>query len=365
MGLTGTPLVIMLAALATLGPLLLVLTWRYGRHHRHQLVAGLIRFIGIALCQLVAICLVGVLANNSLGLYNSWSDLAGGTGQLQESVVANGLVAGNGSQGSVVAISVAPSGGLVAGSHRRLPVLVWLPPQYRQPAFRHTRFPVVMMLPGQPGTPEGIFRKFRFAAAASRAIDTHTVKPFVAVFPPLMIAPPRDTECTNVPGGPQADTWLAGDVRKAVTKRFRVVDGVQKWSAMGFSTGGFCAAKMLLRHRDQFSAAVGIGAYYDSETDHTTGDLFGHNPQLKNENSPIWLIQHPAGQQTNLLIVVSKQDRDSYRGVFYADAATMISQTAGTPGVATILIPAGGHNYQTYLPSMPKILAWLGGTAGL
>lgn len=356
---------ILLAAWTAAVPMILILVWRHRREYRHKVVAGVLQFIGIAFCQLLAVCLVGVLANNSFGFYNSWSDITGGAGQLHESVVANGLVAANGSQGRVIAISVAPSSRPVAGPRRQLPVLVWLPPQYHQAAYRHTRFPVVMMLPGQPGTPESVFRGFDFATAAPKAIDTHAVKPFVAVFPPLMIAPPRDTECTNIPNGPQAETWLSDDVRDAVIKRFRVSTSPQKWSAMGISTGGFCAAKLLLRHRNLFNAAAGVGAYYDAETDHTTGDLFGNSRQLRNENSPIWLIQHPAVQNTNLLIVVSKQDWDSYQGAFYADSATMISQTAGIPGVATIVLPTGGHNYQTYGRTMPDILAWLGGAAAL
>lgn len=103
------------------------------------------------------------------------------------------------------------------------------------------------MLPGQPGTPEGDFSQFQFAQQATQAIRSGAVKPFVGVFPPLMIAPPRDTECTDVPHGPQAETWLAKDVRTAVLRDVRITPDGKQWSAAGWSTGGFCAAKLLLR----------------------------------------------------------------------------------------------------------------------
>jgi hypothetical protein len=81
------------------------------------------------------------------------------------------------------------------------------------------------MLPGPPGTSEGDFSQFQFAQQATQAIRSGAVKPFVGVFPPLMIAPRRDTECTDVPHGPQAETWLAKDVRTAVLRDVRVTPG--------------------------------------------------------------------------------------------------------------------------------------------
>ena len=120
------------------------------------------------------------------------------------------------------------------GQTARLPVLVWLPQQYDELRNRLTKFPTVMVLPGQPSTPQATFNGFAFAAQATRAIDSGKVRPFIAVFPPLMIAPPRDTECTDVPGGPQAETWLSSSVRQQVVKRFRSDPSGAKWSSGGW-----------------------------------------------------------------------------------------------------------------------------------
>jgi enterochelin esterase-like enzyme len=318
-----------------------------------------VRVVAVLLCQAVAVLATGVVLNRSFLFYNSWSDLLGRkeTGQMA-AISAGSLVPANGSQGRIVALTVH---GKVSGATEE--VLVWLPPQYDEPAYKKTAFPVLMALPGQPGTPAGIFKTLDFGANAMAAIGRRTTTPFVAVFPPLSIAAPRDTECTDIPHGPQADSWLSTDVREDVIRHFRVT--ANHWSTIGWSTGGFCAAKMLLRHPTTFGAAVSLGGYFDAEQDHTTGTLFNHSQVLKNQNSPLWLLQHSIAYPIHLLIVTSKADRDSWSGIFYADAKKMVAVAVGVPGVDTILLPTGGHNFTTYGPTVGPALDWLGRNGGL
>jgi S-formylglutathione hydrolase FrmB len=357
MSITSPVLLWLVAALAVIVPVALIALWGRGPRNVGD---RLLRLVGVVLCQVLAVGAVGLYANNQYGFYTSWGEVVGESDAGGGAIDLTGLVPGDGSQGTVKTITVKVPGAKGPGA-ARLPVLVWLPKQYDELRNRLTRFPTVMVLPGQPSTPQATFNGFAFAAQATRAIDSGKVRPFIAVFPPLMIAPPRDTECTDVPGGPQAETWLASSVRQQVVKRFRSDPSGAKWSSLGFSTGGFCAAKLLLRNRTEFSAAVSIAGYFDAETDSTTGDLFGGNRQLRNENAPIWLIKQPPQRQTNLLIVASKTDTDSWKpGATYADTSQMVTQSAGIPGVATLLLAGGGHNYATYKPTLPQSLAWLG-----
>ncbi|WP_375426422.1 alpha/beta hydrolase [uncultured Friedmanniella sp.] len=366
MSLTGPALVVLLLAAAVALPLVLVLVWR----RRSGVLTGALRWLVILLCQVLAVAGAVAAANDSFGFYNSWDDLLGRTAKGGQAPTANQLVPADGSQGRIVSLPVALGSGQGGhgehGSHagERFRVLVWLPPQYDQPQFRSQRLPVTMMLPGQPGTPAGVFREFNFGGAATAAIAAGQVKPFVAVIPPIMIDPPRDTECTDVQGGPQAESWLDRDVRDAVVRHFRVSTSAHQWAVMGWSTGGFCAAKLVLRDADHFGAAVGLGGYYDSETDPTTGKLFGDSLWRREENSPLWLIRHATGT-TRLLIVSSQQDRDSWAGVHYADSGAMVAATRGMPGVATIVLPEGGHNYHVYRATLPQVFSWLGANAGL
>lgn len=363
MSLTGTTLVSLLVVLAIGVPIALAVVWSATRR---TVAPVLLKVGGVLLAQALAVAAVGVLANDEFAFYSNWADVLGTHQSTSSAAIANGLVPSDGSEGRVLALSVTPRTSLgVPGVTNPIRVLVWVPPQYDEPQFRHTRFPVTMFLPGQPGTPHGIFHLFRFAQYATNAIATHQVRPFVAVLPPIMIAPPRDTECTNVVGGPQAESWLTSDVRNAVLRSFRVTPDGRQWSAMGFSTGGYCAAKLLLTAPRLFHAAVGIGAYYDAETDHTTGDLYHGSLLQRHRNSPIWLLPRVTAGQARLLIVVSRQDRSSYAGAHYADSRDMIEATRGAPGVATLVLPRGGHNYRVYVPTIPSSLAWLGQNAGL
>ncbi len=356
MQLTSPALVVIAATLAVGLAVLVALT---RRRRPNGWVGHGLRFVAILVSQAMAVFAVVLVANNTYDFYNNWDDLLGGGGSGEVPAVAAGtLVPPDGSQGRVVTLTVRAPGAKGPGGER-LPVLVWLPKQYGQPQFKKVRFPVVMMLPGQPSTPQGVFSGFEFGKEAAAAIDSGRAKPFVAVLPPLMIDPPRDTECTNVPNGPQAETWLYQDVRTAVINKLRVDRDGAHWSTMGWSTGGFCAAKLLLRHPTLFGAAISVGGYFTAETDSTTGDLFGGNAQLRKENSPSWLIKQNGARQTNLLVVTSTADRDSWHGAPYADTAKFVAQNKGTPGVSTILLTSGGHNFGTYRPTLPAAFGWL------
>jgi enterochelin esterase-like enzyme len=349
---------ILLIVTAIALPIALALAWRRlpGRLGGAMLRIGMI--IG---CQAVAILAAGIALNNAFLFYDSWDDLLGhhSEGGAQVAVADAGqLVPPDGSQGRIKILTVH---GNVSGATEQ--VLVWLPPQYDAAAATKTRFPVMMALPGQPGTPAGIFKTLDLATNAMRAIDSGQVKPFIAVIPPLSIAQPRDTECTDIPRGPQADSWLATDVKEAVIRHFRVT--LEHWSTIGWSTGAFCASKLLLRHPTSFVAAASIGGYFNAEEDHTTGNLFNHSRVLRNQNSPLWLIKHTLGYPVHLLIITSKGDRESWNGVHYADAKKAIIAASGIPGVSTIVLPSGGHNFSTYAPTVGPALDWLGKNAGL
>jgi hypothetical protein len=51
--------------------------------------------------------------------------------------------------------------------------------------------------------------------------------------------------------------------------------------------------------------------------------------------------------------------------VHYADAKKAIAASSGIPGVSTIVLPSGGHNFGTYAPTVGPALGWLGKNAGL
>ncbi len=363
LSLTGRPLLGLMVVLAVVVPVVAVVVLSRRPPAAAEAGAGVtgrvVRVAGriglVLLSQLLAMSALFLAVNNQYGFYTSWADLTGQQAQSAQ-IQTNGLVKPGSGAGSVQVLPVP------GAAHRSADALVWLPPQYREPSYANTRFPVVMFLPGQPSTPQAVFQHYDFATIANREIKAGRIKPFVAVFPPLMTDPPRDTECTNVRSGPQAESWLAVDVPAALTAHYRVEKPGPRWSVMGWSTGGFCAAKLLLRHPHQFAAAVSFGGYYDPLTDHTTGNLFGGSAKLRNENSPRWLYTHNRGLAGGrLLMVTGKQDSFAWKST-----QQMLAISRGDKNVAVLPFADGGHNYRNYRSYLSPSLQWLAaaGAAG-
>ena len=104
----------------------------------------------------------------------------------------------------------------------RTPALVYLPPQYFEARYAHTKFPVVLLFPGYPGNPPIYFTQLPIDRIMQTEVAAGRAKPFVVVVVKETPLAPRDTECANVPNGPQVETFLSQEVRDQVTKVLRV-----------------------------------------------------------------------------------------------------------------------------------------------
>lgn len=349
LALTGRPLLVLtgvLAIVAVLGVAWLVYRATglppMRRRRRTAFVAGAV--VLAVLAPAFAVGAAGLAVNNDYGFYTSWADLTG-TGPGQVAIVTGSLVRPG--QGSLRVVHVASSPGVVDDR-----ALVWLPPGYDAHAARP--YPVVMFLPGQPSTPQATFRHFAFARIATQLVQAHRVPPFVAVFPTLMVAPPRDTECTDIPGGVQAERWLNTDVPAYLGRHYRVQPPGRDWSVIGWSTGGFCAAKLVTAHPARYGAATAFGGYFNPVQDRTTGSLFGAQAQGYDRNSPLWLYQHHHGLGgSRLLVVAGRQDTQTW-----PDSQRLLQLAGGDPAVSRLVFPAGGHNYKNYRSYLAQALVW-------
>jgi hypothetical protein len=301
----------------------------------------------VLVAQALAVVGAALKVNDSYGFYASWNDLLGTTDTATTPIRVGNLVAGG--QGRIVSRTIPdPRAGTATQ------VLVWLPPQYDEPAFRHVRLPVVMFLPGQPSTPQIAFTHFHFAQAASQQIASGRVPPFIGVFPSLEVSPPRDTECTNIPGGPRAESWLSGVVPHYVHHHFRAQKPGRDWSVMGFSTGGFCAAKLLLAHQLRFGSAASFGGYYVPLDTGTSGNLFGGSRGRARHNSPTFLYETRGLRTGHLLVIASRQDPEAW-----PDARRFLHIAGTDPRVASLVPAQGGHNYYTYNALLPTALRYV------
>jgi enterochelin esterase-like enzyme len=344
-GLTSRGVELLAVAGAVLTPVVLVLLWNRLRGPAVLRVAQRIGLVAVA--QGTAVLLCFVVVNDRNVFYASWNDLLGAT-PAAPPIVSTSTTAASGSRVLDIRNFTGPV------SHVRAQVLVRLPPQYDQPAYAAHRFPVVLFLNGWRGYPTAWQRGLNALSELDRLEASHQVQPFIAVFPSVNIALPRDTECTDVPHGPKAESWLADDVPTLVRSRFRVATDPHSWGSVGYSTGGYCAAKLSLLHPQTFGPAVVISGYFEAVKDSDTGDLWGGSATVRQRNDLTWVAAHQALPATDLLAFVSKQDQDSY-----ASTQTFL-RTAGAPlRTFSQIADMGGHNLREMRKALPSMLVWL------
>jgi enterochelin esterase-like enzyme len=233
---------------------------------------------------------------------------------------------------------------------------VYLPPQYFQPAYARARFPVVLALTGYPGSAWTLAARLGLPAEAARLVAGGRLPPAVYVMMGSGPALPRDTECTNVPAGPQVETFFAQDVPRLIEQHFRVQSGASGWSALGYSTGGYCAAKLAMLNPYQFRSAVSVAGYYVALRDDTTGNLYGGSLGYRHENDLDWRLRNLPAPPVSLLVTSSKVGEETYPGTL-----AFLRLVRPPMRVYSLILPEGGHNYGTWTRVLPQCLAWLGG----
>jgi pimeloyl-ACP methyl ester carboxylesterase len=223
-----------------------------------------------------------------------------------------------------------------------------VPPGYDAPTSAHQTYPVVELLPGYPGSPSTWFHAVRGVAALKDAMAAGRSHPFILVAPTMTVVPGRDTECVDFPGGPRVETWLTDDVRAAVTSAFRAEPGRTAWGLMGFSTGGYCAAKLSLRRPDLYVAAVTMQGDTTPQTPQVRND-----PALNAQNS-VPEILRTRRPPVSLLLAGTRQDRQSY-----AELSRLVPLVHPPTRAFVYVLNSGGHNAAVWNSMLPKAYAWL------
>ncbi|HEY3479838.1 MAG TPA: alpha/beta hydrolase-fold protein [Streptomyces sp.] len=364
MGLTSKKVLLLAAVLAV--ALFAVTVWFWPRLARRSLPAVLGRVAALLTTQFSLICVLGLAANYSFGFYASWADLFGE--DTSPGIVVNHTSALSGDVRMLSTLHVNVRGGAVPRSGGQIQKVaiggggtgitatayVYLPPQYFQQQQRV--FPAVLVLTGYPGSAEALYKKAKYPEIAAGQVRDGKAPPTVLVMMRPTVAPPRDTECTDVPGGPQAATYFTKDLPAALSSHYRIGSGARSWGVMGDSTGGYCALKLAMRAPQAFSSAVGLSADYGAPKDATTGDLYGGSADVRRQNDLIWRLQHLPQPRVNLLVTSSKKGERNYRGTM-----RFIGLAKPPIQLSSIILPSGGHNFTTWAREIPPALQWLTG----
>ncbi|MBY8878893.1 alpha/beta hydrolase [Actinacidiphila acidipaludis] len=365
MGLTSKKVLLLSVVLAVI--LFAVTVWLWPRLSRKGVVPVLGRVGMLMATQLSLIAALALAANYNFGFYASWADLFGQ--ETAPGVVVDQAANGDGGQLRVLntlAVNV-PGGAVptvggqiqkiaVAGGRSRISTTayVYLPPEYfRQP---QRVFPATVVLTGYPGIAESLYKKLKYPAIEASLVHKGQAQPMVLVMLRPTVAPPRDTECMNVPHGPQTETFFAQDLRAGLLGHYRIGAGAGSWGVIGDSTGGYCALKLALEDPGSYSAAVGLSADYAAPKDPTTGDLFGGSTKVREDNNLSWRLQHLPQPPVSLLVTSSRQGEKNYRATVH-----FMSLVKGPTKLSSIILPSGGHNFTTWGREIPPALQWLSG----
>ncbi|MFI5689411.1 alpha/beta hydrolase [Streptomyces sp. NPDC051636] len=370
MGLTSNKVLVVAIALAVL--LFVGTVWLWPRLARSgwRSVSGRVGLLFAT--QVMLFASVGIAANQAFGFYASWADLFGR--ETDQGVVVDHTTNG-GTGGPLQVLSTQKVTGVsgtrpqTAGqvqkvdivgrtTHIATPAYVYLPPEYFQPRYRTRTFPAAVVLTGYPGTAQALVDKLHYPGTAQQLAKDGRMQPMILVMLRPTVAPPRDTECVDVPGGPQTETFFAKDLPDAVLAHYRVGKKPGSWGIIGDSTGGYCALKLAMHHPDVYAAGAGLSPYYKAPIDPTTGDLFHGDRTLRNRSDLWWCLKHEEAPDTSLLVSSSKIGESNYK-----DTLKFIGQVRATnlTRISSIILESGGHNFNTWRREIPATLQWMSG----
>jgi hypothetical protein len=248
--------------------------------------------------QLLLLLSIGAVANRQLRWFSSWSDLVGASSRLSVPGTAHarldqelaqisarrrsghGAILDWGAHRTVIE-DLSASEGVFAGG-----LLHSQPAKRPSSGYRTTR-----RLPRWPGP---WIHPLRIGPILDTEIAAGRMAPTIVVMLVQNVSAWQDSECVNAQHGPHMDTYLSSDLQSAVARDFRTAPHGPGWGLMGYSTGGFCAVNLALRHPNEYGAAASLSGYFVPLTDATTGNLYGRSTAARQANSPLWRMQHDA-----------------------------------------------------------------------
>jgi len=294
----------------------------------------------------------GVAAvNYYYGYYTSWGQLAadfnGGTGNLGVITATTSTTAlGSGRIGWV------QYPGRLSGYSRR--GLIYLPPQYSQARYAHLRFPVVELFHGTPGTPLTWSTVLRIGQVADSLLAQHLIGPMVLVMPAINGTGRNYQDCVNGPAV-NDETYLLKDVRRDVLARYRVSSDPSQWGAAGYSSGGYCAANLALRHPASFGAVAVLNGYYRA-ADGPAAAALSNNQSLEAANSPLYQAEQLNLNSSPLpafWVAAGTHDKADYPAA--AMFATAMNRVQQVPFVKL----SASDTANAWSAALPAALAWL------
>jgi pimeloyl-ACP methyl ester carboxylesterase len=296
----------------------------------------------------------GVVAvNDYFGYYTSWSEAYAGTfgGATTTKDTIDTRQAGPAQMRSGRLLSVDLPGHSSGISRRGL---VYLPPQYGLRQYRTVRFPVVELMHGTPGSPRSWTVEFDIARTIDTLLAERAIGPMIFVMPDISQGRSQQ-ECLNY-GRIRDDTYVSHDVVADVERRFRVTHDRSQWAAVGYSSGGYCAANLALRHRRDYGAVASLDGYY-WPGDGPAIKRLADDPKAQRDNDPLGIVETlRAGTvpMPQFWVSAGTGSADDYNS-----AKAFVTALSRLEGVTFVAQPGANHNFYAWRDQISQALRWL------
>jgi len=350
-------------AIALIALVLTVVFWhKLAPKKWHHITA---RVSVIIFIQVFALAATGVTINRAGQFYASWGDLFGSKKELAKIAIQPNLLAQISSK-DIESAKKTAGGSLIfkevikgAQSHISDVVYVVLPPKIATQMLANPASPsvgsdyqVVELFSGYPGVPQTWIGSMAGITTLENLENAGMVQNTIVVIPAINVAPGQDTECLNLVGGPQVETWITSDMH-AFAKRFIGVDS-RKWSPFGYSTGGWCAAAAAIHHPDLYSSAVSLAGYFKP--------LFSLGVSKREKNyyaTQYDLVAALKKQPTTVRLMIIASQKDKFTN---AAAQDFMKSANSLIPIRYVPIPAGGHNTNVWKPFVGTAFQWINET---
>ena len=320
-----------------------------------------IRFVALLLLQILAISSVLITINRSGEFYSSWGDLFGSKRNLSKIAINSNSLAeitqNDLSHAKRTALGSLIIRKVITGEHSGVSDVVYvvLSPKVaaaytssNNPVLP-TNYQVVELFSGFPGVPQTWIGALHGIDTIEQLEAQGQIKPTIAIIPNINVVPAQDSECLNIPKGAQVETWLSDDMHR-FAKRFLGIDN-RKWTSFGYSTGGWCATELAVRHPHQYARAISLAGYFSPSFE--TGINKSMAKKLISEYDLITTIKTSASNPA-LLVIASKADH-----FYYKSALKFVQESSPYLSAKFVEIPLGGHNLQVWHPYVETGMLWI------
>lgn len=325
-----------------------------------------IRITSLLLLQILAITSVLLTINRTGEFYSSWGDLFGSKSNLSKIAINSNSLAEI-TQNDIDHARRTPMGSLIihkviTGEHSGISDVVYLvlSPKIAQ-AFKASNTPtlpsnyqIVELFSGYPGVPQTWIGALHGIDTIEQLESQGQIRPTISIIPNINVVPALDSECVNIPNVAQVETWLSDDMHR-FAKRFLGIDN-RKWSTFGYSTGGWCASQLAIRHPHQYARAVSLAGYFSPSFENGISKAL--SKKLISQYDLLSSIRTSTANPS-LLVIASKADR-----YYYKAALKFVKESAPYLSAKFVEIPSGGHNLQVWHPYVETGMLWINEQSG-